>query len=68
MESIKNFRFKTFAWDVLHKESFSPFLFTIRMLKSVFCWDISVEHEFDRREKIKVETQRKMSEKSETRS
>ena len=35
-------------WDVLHKESSVPFLFTICMLRSTFCWDISVEHEFDR--------------------
>ena len=58
----KIFVLKHFAWDVLHKESFSTFLFTICVLKSVFCWDISVPIDRDQCEKIKVETQRKMSE------
>ena len=56
------FVLKHFVWDVLHKESFSSFLFTIYVLKSVFCWVISVWVDRDRCERIKVETQRKISE------
>ena len=58
----KFFVLKRLGWDVLHKESSSPFLFTMCILKSVFCWDISVEHEFDRCQRIEVETQPKMTE------
>ena len=49
-ESIKICRFKTFwvEYLILHKESPTPFLFTICMLRSVFCKVISVEYEFDR--------------------
>ena len=35
---------KHFGWDILHKECSAPFLFTIYMLKSVFCKDNSVEY------------------------
>ena len=34
---------KHFGWNILHKESPTPFLFTICMLRSVFCKVISVE-------------------------
>ena len=37
-----------FELDVLHRESSNPFLFTIYILKSVFCKDNSVEYGFDR--------------------
>ena len=37
-----------FELDVLHRESSNPFLFTIYVLKSVFCKDNSVEYGFDR--------------------
>ena len=48
-ESIKICRFKTFWVEFfLHKESPTPFLFTICMLRSVFCKVISAEYEFDR--------------------
>ena len=37
-EYVKFCRFKTFpGWDFLHEESSALFLFTIYMLKSVFC-------------------------------
>ena len=39
---------KHFGWNVLHKECSAPFLFTIYMLKRVFCKDNSVEYGFDR--------------------
>ena len=34
---------KHFGWNILHKESPTPFLFNICMLRSVFCKVISVE-------------------------
>ena len=37
-----------FELDVLHRESSNPFLFTIYVLKSVFCKDNSVKYGFDR--------------------
>ena len=37
-----------FGCDVSPKESFASFLFTIYVLKSVFCKDNSVEYAFDR--------------------
>ena len=40
---------KQFECDVLHKESSAPFLFTIYILKSVFCTDNLAEYGFDRR-------------------
>ena len=39
---------KHFGCDVPPKESSAPFLFTIYILKSVFCEDNSVEYAFDR--------------------
>ena len=39
---------KHFGCDVSPKESSAPFLFTIYILKSVFCKDNSVEYAFDR--------------------
>ena len=39
---------KHFGCDVWPKESSAPFLFTIYILKSVFCKDSSVEYAFDR--------------------
>ena len=40
---------KHFRGDVSPKESSAPFLFTIYILKSVFCKDrIAVEYAFDR--------------------
>ena len=53
---------KPFGLDVLHKESSDPFLFTIYILKSVFCKDNLVEYGFDRYVEFQMETQRKMTE------
>ena len=39
---------KHFGCDASPKESSAPFLFTIYILKSVFCKDNSVEYAFDR--------------------
>ena len=38
---------KHFGWDILHQECSAPFLFTIYMLKSVFCKDKWEEYAFD---------------------
>ena len=38
---------KHFGWNILHKECPAPFLFTIYMLKSVFCKDNWEEYAFD---------------------
>ena len=53
---------KRFGLDVLHKESSASFLFTIYILKSVFCKDNSVEYGFDRCFGFYVETQQKKTE------
>ena len=53
---------KHFGCDVSPKESSAPFLFTIYILKSVFCKDNSVEYAFDRCVQFQVETQRQMQE------
>ena len=39
---------KHFGLDGLHKETSAPFLFTIYVLKSVFCKDNLVEKGFNR--------------------
>ena len=39
---------KHFGCDVTSKDSSAPFLFTIYILKSVFCKDNSVEYALDR--------------------
>ena len=39
---------KHFGCDVSPKDSSAPFLFTIYILKSVFCKDNSVKYAFDR--------------------
>ena len=46
MESIKTCHFKTFQVGILLWEPFVPFFFTIYMLKSLFCEDISVQYDY----------------------
>ena len=44
MESVKILKHS--GQEIFHKELFVAFFFTIYMLKSLFCEDISVEYEF----------------------